>query len=322
MKDVDVVSYGEVMLRLTPERFKTFLNTSLLQMEIGGTEANVLCGLSLLGLKTQFITFLPDNFLGQRVYNELRRYGIGIDGVKFKENGRIGIYFVEFHHREKGIQVLYDRKNSCVSLYPLEDDSILLLKRAKLLHLTGITPSLSDICKNNILKLISFKDSLLKISLDVNFRRKLWEPEECREFIENIIEKIDILFINIDDFKTLYFKEENPETILKYLQENYGKDKIYILSLGENGSSLLFKDTFLYQEIFQTTPVDKIGAGDAFVAGFLYGYLTNKDLKSALLIGNAMASFKMSVFGDLPAFDVRLIKQFLESLEFHVDVER
>ncbi|MEN2984553.1 MAG: sugar kinase [Dictyoglomaceae bacterium] len=319
---VDVVSYGEVMIRITPERFKTFISSNSWEIEIGGTEANVLVGLSILGLKTEFISSFPDNFLGYKALYELRKYGIGVERVKMVSNGRMGMYFVELHHKTKGIQVLYDRKNSSFSLTPLDKEDFNCLKKARLIHLTGVTPSLSDICKENVREICRQKGEDQKLSFDVNYRQKLWSKEECRKFLEEIISFIDILFIKKEDFNILFDEEKDEETILRRLQKLYGRDKIYILTKGEEGCSVLFRDEIFSRSAFSTDMVERIGAGDAFVAGFLYGYLTGKDLACSAELGNALASLKMSVFGDFPSFDKRTLKNYLESLNNDRSVER
>lgn len=319
---MDVISYGEVMLRITPERFKTFLSSSLWSVEVGGTEANVLVGLSLLGLKTEFVSFFPDNFLGQKALNEIRKYGVGVERVKLIPEGRMGIYFVEFHHKTRGIQVLYDRKNSSFSISSLSPEDLEFFKGAKLIHLTGVTPSLSPICRENVIKICESKGKSQKLSFDVNFRQKLWGREDCRKFLDEIMPYVDLLFIKMEDFNFLFYNEKNDEKILKYLQKEYGEDKVYILTQGEEGCSVLFKNDLLSRSAFPTDIVDRIGAGDAFTAGFLYGYLIEKNLEDCALFGNAMASLKMGVFGDFPAFERRSLDQFLESLNNNRSVER
>ncbi|MCX7845898.1 MAG: sugar kinase [Dictyoglomaceae bacterium] len=319
---IDVVSYGEVMIRITPERFKTFVSSNSWEVEIGGTEANVLVGLSILGLKTEFISFFPDNFLGYKALYEIRKYGVGVERVKMVSEGRMGIYFVELHHKTKGIQVLYDRKNSSFSLTPLDKEDFNYLKKARLIHLTGVTPSLSDICRENIKNICKNKEKDQKLSFDVNYRQKLWSKEECRRFLNEIIPFIDLLFIKKEDFNILFDEEKDEETILFHLQKLYGEDKIYILTKGEEGCSVLFRNEIFSKSAFSTDMVERIGAGDAFVAGFLYGYLIGKNLQESAELGNAMASLKMSVLGDFPSFDGKTLKNYLESLNNDRSVER
>ena len=159
----------------------------------------------------------------------------------------------------------------------------------------------------NLLKL---KPAGLVVSFDVNYRSKLWSPEECGKFMEEIMEYIDIMFIKEEDLQIIFEMEsEDYEEKLTFLQSNYGKDKIYVLTAGEKGCFVLGDDVFIHQPSFAAEAVDRIGAGDAFVAGFLYGYLGEKSLREAALWGNAMASLKMSVVGDMPIFD----RQFCRS---------
>ncbi|MDI3543255.1 MAG: 2-dehydro-3-deoxygluconokinase [Candidatus Atribacteria bacterium] len=308
---VDVLGYGEPLIRLTPERFKTFLKSNFWEVEIGGAEVNVLAGCSLLGLKTQLLGALPDNFLGQRVFQELRRFGIGTDYLKFLEEGRMGFYFLEFAHRIEGAEVIYDRRDSAFSYFELTEEDFSLLTQSSLLHLTGITPPLSSICNTNVRKLLMLKPASLKVSFDVNYRSKLWNPLDCRKFTDWAAEFIDIFFIKEEDFRVIFgLKIGNPERELIFLQSNYGKDKVYVLTAGEKGCFVASKDFLVHQPSFPTEIVDRIGAGDAFVAGFLYGYLKENNIERAALWGNAMAALKMGVVGDMPVFE----RCFVESL--------
>ncbi len=319
---VDVISYGEVMIRITPQRFKTFVASNSWEVEIGGTEANVLVGLSILGFKTEFISSFPDNFLGYKALYELRKYGVGTERVKMTSEGRMGIYFVELHHKTRGIQVLYDRKNSSFSLTPLDEEDLNFIKNARLIHLTGVTPSLSDICRENVKKICNYKGKNQKLSFDVNYRQKLWNKEECRKFLDEIIPLADILFLKKEDFNILFDEKINEEDILFYLQRLYGEEKIYILTKGEEGCSVLFKSNIFSKSAFSTDVVERIGAGDAFVTGFLYGYLEGRSLEESAELGNAMASLKMSVFGDFPSIDRRTLEHYLDSLNNDRSVER
>ncbi len=308
---IDIISYGEPLIRLTPERFKTFLKSDSWQVEIGGAEANVLAGCSILGLKTQLLGALPDSFLGRRVAQELRRFGVGVDCVELSGEGRMGLYFLELAHLREGAEVLYDRKDSAFSHFELREEDFSLLSHSSLLHLTGITPPLSPTCDRNVRNLLKLKPATLVVSFDVNYRSKLWSPEECGKFIEEIMEYIDIMFIKEEDLQIIFEMEsEDYEKKLTFLQSNYGKDKIYVLTAGEKGCFVLGDDIFIHQPSFAAEAVDRIGAGDAFVAGFLYGYLGEKSLREAALWGNAMASLKMSVVGDMPIFD----RNFVEAL--------
>ncbi|MGB9857488.1 MAG: sugar kinase [Dictyoglomaceae bacterium] len=319
---VDVISYGEVMVRITPERFRTFLNSNTWNVEIGGAEANVLIPLSILGLKTEFISFFPNSFLGYKALSELKKYGIGVSRVKLVSEGRMGLYFVELHHRKKGIKVLYDRKNSSFSLTQLTDLDLDYIRKARLIHLTGITPSLSEICKDNVIKICKSKKGNQKISFDVNYRQKLWEVDECRRFINMILPFVDILFIKREDYRLLFGDELEDEKILYTLQKKFGEDKIYVLTKGEEGCSVLFKDKYFVRQALSTDIVDRIGAGDAFVAGFLYGYLKDKNLEECAKYGNILASLKMSVFGDFLALDEDTLQNSINSSNNEWSVER
>ncbi len=249
----DIISYGEPLIRLTPERLKTFLKSDSWQVEVGGAEANVLAGCSILGLKTQLLGALPNNFLGRRVFQELRRFGVGVDCLELSGEGRMGLYFLELAHLREGAEVLYDRKDSTFSRFELKEKDFSLLSQSSLLHLTGITPPLSSICDINVRNLLRFKPATLEVSFDVNYRSKLWSPEECRKFVEEVMGSIDIIFIKEEDLQIIFgLENEDYQEKLAFLQSNYGKDKIYVLTAGEKGCFVLSKDISIYQPSFAT----------------------------------------------------------------------
>jgi len=140
-------------------------------------------------------------------------------------------------------------------------------------------------------------------------------------FLDIILPFVDILFVKKEDYNLLFEEENDEEKILSKLQKSYGKEKIYILTQGEEGCSVLFKDEYFSQQAYNTDVVDRIGAGDAFVAGFLYGYLTGKTLKESAKYGSLLASIKMSLFGDFPTLDRKTLLELLES-ENNRSVER
>jgi len=319
---IDILSYGEPLVRLTPERFKTFLKSDCWNVEIGGAEVNVLVGCSLLGLRTQLISALPDNFLGRKVMREIMKFGVGVDYLRLLNRGRMGLYFLEFAHRAKGAEVLYDREGSTFSSWEIGEKELSALSQAVLLHLTGITPPLSQVCVVNVKRMLLSKPSSLRVSFDLNYRSKLWSPRECLEFVKEISDYIDIMFL----------KREELDSIFSYrdcsLWENLDKlrgllgDKIYVVTAAEEGCFVSADGCYIHQPAFPSEVVDPIGAGDAFVAGFLYAYVTGKNLEEAALWGNAMASLKMSVVGDVPAFDRSFVETLVMSRGYLKEVNR
>ncbi len=300
------------MLRLTPETFETLQSANNWKIRVGGAEANVLAGISLLGLDTQFISFLPDNPLGKKVYKELRKFGVGVKGVEFSPRGRMGLYFVDFLNSTNLAEVFYDRENSSFAISPLKEQYVSFVRDAKIFHFTGITPGLGVQCRNNLKMLLNAIPTSTEVSFDTNYRQKLWSPCEFKKFFEDIISYVNILFFKEEDFHYIFDEKIEDYDILSYLQKNYGAEKIYVLTQGEKGCSVRHRNHSFSRPSFPVgRVVDKLGTGDAFVAGFLYGYLVEKSLEKAAIWGNAMAAIKMNVFGDFPAFEKELVEHLV-----------
>ncbi len=319
---IDILGYGEPLIRLSPERFKTFLKSDCWNAEIGGAEANVLVGCSLLGLKTQLISALPDNFLGHKVMRELMKFGVGIDYLKLLKRGRMGFYFLEFAHRMRGGEVLYDREGSAFSLWEIGDKELSVLSQASLLHLTGITPPLSQVCATNVKKILLSKPPSLRVSFDLNYRSKLWSPQECLKFVKEIAKYVDIMFVKREELGSIFgCRSHSIWEDLEMLRGLIG-DKVYVVTAAEEGCFVSAGNLQIHQPAFAAETVDPIGAGDAFVAGFLYAYITGRSLKEAAIWGNAMASLKLGVVGDIPAFDRSFVERLIMSCGLLEEINR
>ncbi|HDG61904.1 MAG TPA: sugar kinase [Thermotoga sp.] len=314
LKRYDLVSFGEVMLRLSPPQGRSFLNTKELMMEFGGAEANVLIGASIFGLKTKFITAFPANELGLRAKMEIEKYGVDCSAIKLIDKGRMGIYFVKYTGR-RGIDVIYDRKNSSINFLDVKDIDFNDFEESKIVHLTGITPGLSQNARSIFLKIIKVCKGKTIICFDVNFRKKIWDVSTFKGFLENhVLRNVSILFISKNDLKEIFSLEDTPDS-LKEFHRIYGTETI-VCTLGSEGALVFSEGTVEKIEAYRLDEgniVDRLGSGDAFVAGFIYGFLRLKNPFKAAQIGNAMAVVKLMNYGDFPSFTKKDVERILKS---------
>ena len=197
----DVVTFGEAMLRLSPPHFARLEQTHSLEVEIGGSELNVAVGVARLGMASAWVSKLPNNALGRMVRNRTRELGVDAAHIIFSDQGRQGLYFVEYGAAPRASSVLYDRANSSISLIqPNEVDWRKILSRAKLFHVSGITPALSpSAAETTGLAMRVAKEAGCLVSYDLNYRKKLWSPSDARKCQEPLMEMVDIITTTEED---------------------------------------------------------------------------------------------------------------------------
>ena len=202
---VDLVTFGEAMVRLSPPNFMRLEQTPTLELNVGGTELNVAVGASRLGLRTAWVSKLPANPLGRMIANKAREHGVDTGHVVWEPGGRAGLYFLELGATPRPSSVLYDRAASAFShLRPGEIDWDAVLSRAKCLHLTGITPAVSASAADATLEALgAARQTGCKVSMDLNYRRKLWDPETARRTLLPLLDYVDILITAPGDTHTV-----------------------------------------------------------------------------------------------------------------------
>ncbi len=279
----DVVTFGEVMLRLSPPNFMRFENTVSYNANAGGAEMNVAVACARLGLKSAYVTKLGDNSVGHFMRNKAREHGVDTSHILWDSDNRCGIYFVEFGAAPRTNRVIYDRKQSAISrITPGEVPWGDILKGTKLFHTSGITPALSESCARateEVLK--TAKEQECKVSYDVNYRGKLWTADKARKFTEPASKYIDILITTEEDTKVVYGIEGNDyEEVAQKLTDKFGFEAV-VITLRETPSVWLNKwSVFAYSDgkvykspTYDIEVVDRLGGGDSCIAGFIYGYL-------------------------------------------------
>ena len=306
---LDLVTFGEAMVRLSPPNFMRLEQTPSLDLNVGGTELNVAVGASRLGLRTAWVSKLPANPLGRMIANKAREHGVDTGHVVWETDGRAGLYFLELGATPRASSVLYDRAESAFShLRAGEIDWEAVLTRATCLHLTGITPAVSASAADATLEALRAARQIgCKVSIDLNYRRKLWDPETARRTLLPMLDSADILITAPGDTLTvLGIETRDPDELAGVLCDRFPLE-VAAVTVRQGASVWQCRWTAVARagstayatRIFEIDIVDQVGRGDAFVAGFLYGYLPETDIQRGLDYGVAFAALKHSIPGDL-----------------------
>ncbi len=303
----EVVTFGETMVRLSPPDYRRLEQTNLLDVNIGGAEWNVAVDLSRLGISTAWVSRLTDNALGRMIRNKAREHGVDTSHVVWTKGDRIGIYFVEFGATPRASSVLYDRTHSSISqIKPGEINWKEVLKGAKWFHTSGITPALSPGAAQATAEALQIAQKAgCKVSYDLNYRARLWTEEEARKCQEPLMEHIDVLFSTEEDTrKVLGITGKDYREVAQKLADKF-KFEMVCITLREDLSVLRNRWTAIaysagkiYDDrTYDVEIVDRVGAGDSYTAGFVYGYLTG-DVGKGVKYGNAYSALKHSNPGD------------------------
>src|SRR5262245_52314679 len=296
----DVIAPGEVMLRLATRAPVRLEQARDLDVTIGGTEANLLCALARLGLRTAWISALPSNVWGERVGRELTAHGVDLAHVAWRERGRIGTYFLEYGLAPRPIRVLYDRQGSAFTTLAESEIDWEAVRRSRVVHVTGITPALGEHPRRVVERAVEEATTAgALVSLDVNYRAALWPAEEAGAYLGGLLPRVQLIFVGLEDARRIFGCEGEPEAVAEALRRRAPK-AIVALTLGEHGSVVLADRVHRPSRLYPLDVVaDRVGAGDAFAAGFLYGLLTRRDVQYAQDCGTALAALKCTIWGDV-----------------------
>lgn len=315
-----VVTLGEIMMRLSTPGFERFVQSDSFDVTYGGGEANVAVAVSNYGLNGVFVSKVPDNALGQAAINHIRRYGVDTQFVA-KGGKRLGIYFLETGASMRASQVIYDRADASIADVDVSEfDFDKIFEGADWFHTTGITPALSD--KAAALTEAALKAAKAKgitTSIDLNYRKKLWSKEKAREVMTNLCQYVDVCIGNEEDAETtLGFKAEGTDitkgelnlggykSVFQQMKEKFGFKYIASTlreshSASDNGWSALVYDgtEFYHTKQYQVRIVDRVGSGDSFASGFIYGLVTGMPMGEAAEFGVGASALKHTIPGDL-----------------------
>lgn len=305
MRHYDVLTLGEALLRLTPPNLQLYQQTPLLERFVGGSELNTAVGLARFGLQVNWLSRLTDNAIGRLIEREARSNGVYTDDVIWTDADRIGIYYMEEGRTPRASQVIYDRTSSSVSRIQPSDlsDELLATIDARVLHLTGITLAISTSARATALRLLRWAQAKqIPVSFDVNYRSKLWNTQQAVEGCNSFMQAASIIFIPQRDALNLYGTDA-----LETLQQKFPQATI-VMTTGSDGSVAITSDGKLHrQAAFPAEVVCRIGGGDAFAAGYLYGYCTGRSIQQALELASASASLKYTLTGDLPLISLEQV---------------
>ena len=308
-KKVEAVTIGETMLMFAPPPYQLIENSDTFVVMLGGAETNVSIGLQRLGINSGWISKLVDNPLGRKILDTVRGYGVDVSQVILTKEGRIGLFFVEFGADPRPFRTIYDRAGAAITSLKPEEIEWEYVSQAKILHQTGITPALSSCCRNLTVKAAEKARELgVKNSFDINYRSLLWQPEEARRALNDILPNIDIIISTREDANLLLNDELSPEEAAIRLRKEFGSE-VVVITLGAKGSIAISTKTF-HGRTFPVKEVNPLGAGDAFDAGFIYGYL-NKGVQAGLDYGGAMAALKFTLPVNIPVIDKEIVENLL-----------
>ncbi len=315
-----VVTLGEIMLRLSTPDFKRFVQADTFDITYGGGEANVSAALCNYGLNGTFVSKVPNNPIGQAAINHLRRYGVDTQFVA-RGGDRLGIYFLETGASMRASQVVYDRAGASIAeVDASEFDWDKILDGASWFHTTGITPALSD--KAAALTEAALKAAKAKgitTSIDLNYRKKLWSKEKAQKVMTHLCQWVDVCIGNEEDAETtLGFKPGDTDVTKGELHLDGFQDIMkqmvakfnfkYVASslreshsASDNGWSALVYDgkEFYHTKKYNVRIVDRVGSGDSFASGLIYGLVTGMPMGEAAEFGVAASALKHTIPGDL-----------------------
>lgn len=293
----DVFTLGETMVRYMPKGYTRLEEAAELEVRIGGTESNLAVALARLGMRVAWASKLPRNALGAMADRRIRSFGVNTDAVCWVNDGRMGTYYIEPGAAPRSSTVLYDRAGSAASTMTPDDFDWSVLDQARHLHLTGITPALSDSARETTSRAISeAKVRNATISLDVNYRARLWSAAACREALLPLIREVDLLICPLADAENVFGLSGVAEQMLESLGRCTNAGHL-ALTMGGEGALLWDRKEFYRAGSLPLQAVDRVGAGDAFDAGLLWGFLQG-DAPKGLQYGMVMAALKHTIPGD------------------------
>jgi 2-dehydro-3-deoxygluconokinase len=314
-----VVTFGELMLRLGPPGFERLLQSPMLCATFGGGEANVAVSLAQFGVDSHYVTRLPSNAIGDAAVRALRAEGVVTEFIA-RGGSRMGIYFTETGASQRASTVLYDRANSAISEIPPDAvDWDLVMKGAAWFHVTGITPALGDKgAAATVAAVAAAKRAGTRVSVDLNYRKKLWTQAQAQKAMRPLMRDVDVVIANEEDLQCVLgidvagadvtsgaldvnayraaaervTRELGPSVIAITLRES--------LSASDNGwSAVLWDGKALHQsQRYVVRLVDRIGGGDSFAAGLIYGLVTGRPHDASLRFAVAASALKQTIPGD------------------------
>lgn len=305
---MDLVTFGEAMLRLSPPDRQRIEDAHSFDAYVGGAELNVAVAASHLGLSTRWISRLPDNRIGRMIATRANAHGVDVEHISWSPDDRAGLYFVELGTTTRASDVVYDRSGSAMSrVSPGEIPWPAVLTDARWLHVSGVTAALSESAAAVLAEALQMaRAAKIIISYDLNYREKLWTPSQARETQEPLLRYADVLISGEESARTvLGVSGDTPEQVARELQSRHGVPAIVLTIRGAAKSRdttwramALAGGRVHASPVFDVEIADPIGAGDAFVAGFICGRIRGGSWEKAVRYGAALAAIKNGISGD------------------------
>ncbi|MCH4460401.1 sugar kinase [Staphylococcus haemolyticus] len=327
------ITFGEILMRLSTPHHQTFEQSQAFDVHYGGAEMNVAIGLSGLGINTTMITALPNNDLGESIVQNLRRYNVNADHIK-KASGRLGLYFTESGYAQRSNRLIYDRNMSVFSQFNNEDYQIeQLLKHHEWFHITGITAALNDELFTFLKKAVKKAKELdLFVSCDLNFRDALWDFQTARRKMSELLYDVDLIFgyepLSLPDGSGNDEKDgldrvadiEEIKPFLAKIHQTYDisyiaftQRKIFNHKRNRLQGFLSTPNQLAQTEKVDVDILDRLGTGDAFSVGIIYGIMKQWHLEDTVQFGINNMIYKHNVIGDYSYANIEKINTSIES---------
>ncbi|CAN5577426.1 sugar kinase [soil metagenome] len=304
-----IITFGEALLRLAPPNHLRLEQARSLDVEVGGAELNTAVGLARLGHSAAWVSRVPTSPLGDLVRNRVREAGVSDEHVKSVNDGRCGVYFLEQGAAPRASAILYDRKDSSISRVTAGEFAWpRIMTGAKWFHVTGITAALSEGAAAVCLEaMVAAKAAGLSVSVDLNYRSKLWTAADAGRVMSMLLRHCDVLIASENDAAQLF--NITGKDFAEVAAKLTGRFELNVVASIRREATQIWHDrihavafsngTLLESQPIDVEVVDRLGTGDAFAAGLIHGLLNNH-LQQGLDTGTAMAALKHTIVGDLP----------------------
>ncbi len=328
-----IVTFGEIMMRLNPENYLRLVQAERLEVTYAGGEANVAVSLANYGMNTVFVTKLPSHEIGQCAVNELRRYGVDTSYI-VRGGNRLGLYYVEKGASQRASKVIYDRAGSAIALAePSDFDWERILESADWFHWTGITPALGGNLPQICLDACKTARKLgVTVSCDLNYRKKLWSREKAGKIMAELAPYVDVCIANEEDAKDVFgieaadtdldagqINREGYIQVARQLTDRFGFRKVAITLRGSISASdndwagmLYSEGTAYFSPVYRVHIVDRVGGGDSFGGGLIYGLLNGYDDQKVIDFATAASCLKHSIEHDFNLVSAAEVKALAE----------
>jgi 2-dehydro-3-deoxygluconokinase len=323
----EVITFGEAMVRLSPPHFRRLEQARNLELFVGGAELNTAAALARLGRSAAWVSRLTHNPLGRLLSNHTREAGVSTEHIVWTSEDRVGVYFLEFGAAPRASSVLYDRKDSAMAhIRPGMVDWPAVFAGARWFHVTGITPALSATAAAATHEALqAARAAGVQVSIDLNYRAKLWTQAEAGRCMTDCMQYCDILITTEEDVERVFqIKGKNYEDLAAQLAQRFPL-QVVAITLRDNPlvwrnswTGIAYRNGTIFRtRTYEVEIVDRLGAGDSFAAGLIHGLLDG-DLQKGLDYGVAASALKHSIPGDFDWITRQEVETLLQAHELRI----